>query len=124
MLTIRYNRRALCAGDDIQNGIYDIALPEDAVLRDLIGVLLRGGNGNGWPIPHNHDGWLIFSNIGALAHVSGDLKRVEYCADAGAKLAALGLRWVFGEYEGEDPKKTAFTCRSLFRDGQNGSTER
>ena len=114
-IRIRFNRRALCAGDDVNNGIYDIQMPEYAMLSDLIEVLLHGGNGCDWPIPWDHDGWLIYSNIGNIAHVSGDLKRVEYCGVQGsAELSGLGIEWVFGEYEGADPEETTFTCRCMF----------
>ena len=47
-MTILYNRRALCMGDDVFNGVYRIRMPDDATLGDLVGILLRGGNGNGW----------------------------------------------------------------------------
>ena len=45
MLIVKYNRRALCAGDDVNNGVYKIEMPDNATLGDLIEILLRGGNG-------------------------------------------------------------------------------
>jgi hypothetical protein len=114
-MMIRYNRRSLCAGDDVYNGIYDIEMPDDAVLKDLIEILIYGGNGNDWPLAHNHDGWLICSDIGGIAHISGDLKEVQYCdADRDTGLSVLGISWVFGEYEGADPDDTRRRCRYLF----------
>ena len=117
MIVIRYNRRSLCAGDDIYNGIYELEMPDEAVLKDLTEVLLHGGNGNDWPVPMNHDGWLICSNIGDIAHVSGDKKQITYCdTDEDAKLSKLGIKWVFAEYEDVNPEDTAFHCWCLFRD--------
>ena len=116
MIMIRYNRRSLCAGDDIYNGIYDLEMPDDAMLKALIEVILHGGNGNDWPVPMNHDGWLIYSNIGGIAHVSGDKKHIEYCnEDEDTGLLSLGIEWVFGEYEGGDPEDTAFHCKCIFQ---------
>ena len=116
MIKIRYNRRALCAGDDAKNGIYNIQLPDDAVLSDLMDVVLHGGNGNDWPIPWGYHGWLIHSNIGKIAEVSSDFSRIDYCVmDENLKLTDLGIEWVFGEYEGTDPDDTAFKCKCLFR---------
>ena len=117
MIRIKYNRRALCMGDDIYNGVYIIELPDDAVLKDLIEALLHGGNGNDWPIPHNHDGWLIYANIGYIAHVSADLKHVDYCDGAGnTRLSVFGIQWVFGEYVGMSQADTAFKCKRLFQE--------
>ena len=94
-------------GDDAGSGNYTIEMPDDATLAELVGVLLRGGNGNTWPIPTwptpGHDGWLIYSNIGRIAAVSGDGKSVEYCgADGSANISTLGIEWVFGARGGED----------------------
>ena len=43
-------------GDDAMNGEYQIEMPDDALLRDLIHVALHGGNGNDWPIPYTGAG--------------------------------------------------------------------
>ena len=115
MLIIKYNRRALCAGDDVDNGVYKIEMPDNATLGDLIEILLRGGNGNGWPIPMNHDGWDIYSNIGKIADVSPDQKHIEYCDEDGSSmLSSLGIKWVFGEYDGDTPD--AKTLEWRFKD--------
>ena len=115
MITIRYNRRALCMGDDIYNGVYEIRLPDDAALKDLVSVMMHGGNGNGWPLPQNHGGWVIHTNAGVIAHVSPDQKSVQYCdGDGSTGLAGSGIEWAFGEYEGEDPERTALRCRTVF----------
>ncbi len=107
MLIIKFNRRALCAGDDVNNGVYMINMPDNATLGDLIEILLRGGNGNDWPIPCNHDGWDFYSNIGKVADVSPDKKHIEYFdGDGSSLLSVLGIEWVFGEYEGDIPDTT------------------
>lgn len=104
-MIIQYNRQALSMGDDVYNGIYKITMPEDATLGDLIEVLLRGGNGNDWPIPMTSViGWAVYENIGKVADVSADKKRIVYCiADAQTKLLELGIEWVFGERETSTP---------------------
>lgn len=115
MIIVRYNRRALCAGDDVYNGVYKIEMPDYAVLRDLVDVVLHGGKGNTWPLVHNHDGWLLHSNAGNIAYVSGDLKLVTYIREnEDSRLSALGIKWIFGEFKGADPGDTALSCRSVF----------
>lgn len=104
-MIILYSRRALCAGDAAYNGTYKLDIPDDAVLGDLIGVMLNGGCGNTWRIPQTSEiGWEIYSNIGRLAIVSADKKTIEYSgAPEDSKLSELGIRWVFGEREGDQP---------------------
>ena len=104
-LLIRFHRRAMCMGDDVDNGIYKIQLPGDATLGDLMKTVLYGGNGNDWPCPQNHDGWTIWSNNGPVADVSGDKKNIRYYGpDGSAPLSTLGITWVFGEFMGCDPE--------------------
>ena len=109
MIIIKYNRRALCMGDDADNGIYKIEMPDDAVLSDLINVLLKGGNGNNWPIPQTSEiGWVIYSGIGKIADISHDHKCIEYCNfNKETKLSTLDIHWVFGEREGDAPELSA-----------------
>lgn len=103
-MIIKYNRRALCMGDDAYNRIYRIEMPDDAALEDLIAVLLRGGNGNDWPIPQTSViGWTIYSDVGVLADVSADKKRLRFRFPKETRLSALGLRWVFGARSDESP---------------------
>ena len=104
-MIIKYNRRPVCMGDDVQNGIYKINMSEDSTLDDLIDVLLNGGSGNTWPIPQMSDiGWIICSNIGALAVVSADKKTIDYYEGSrNMKLSILGIKWVFAEREGTSP---------------------
>ena len=92
-------------GDDVQNGIYKIEMPSDATLEDLIDILLKGGNGNDWPIPMMSEiGWIICSNIGILAVVSADKKTIDYSDIAkDTKLSELGINWVFAERESKSP---------------------
>ena len=52
MITISFHRKSVCMGDDAGNGEYTIQMPDAATLGDLMHVILRGGNGNGWPIPY------------------------------------------------------------------------
>ena len=100
-MIIRYNRRSVCMGDDVQNGIYKIDMPSDSTLKDLIDVILNGGNGNSWPVPQMSEiGWIICSNIGVLAIISADKTTIDYCDNnEDASLSILGIKWVFGERE-------------------------
>ena len=114
MIRIKFHRRALCAGDDVYNGVYTIEMPDDAVLGDLMYVLRYGGNGNSWPLQWNHDGWDIYSNTGIIASVSNDLKHVEYYGeDANTLLSGSGIKWVFGEYKGDIPDNTTLKWRFM-----------
>ena len=114
-MTILYNRRALCMGDDVYNGVYRIRMPEDGTLGDLVGILLRGGNGNDWPLPQTSGiGWTVYSNIGKIADVSDDQKRVDYHISEKAGISKLGIQWVFGARADEDPSVSDLA--RIFRD--------
>ncbi len=93
-------------GDDANSGIYTIKMPDDATLGDLISILLKGGNGNDWPIPQTSEiGWDIYSSIGKIAAVSHDHNQIDFIYAGGdAKLNTLGIEWGFGEREGENPE--------------------
>ena len=107
-MTVLYNRRSLCMGDDVYNGIYRITMPEDADLESLIGVLLHGGCGNDWPIPQTSViGWTVYSDAGRLAEISADEKQVTYLLPKDTKLSDMGIRWVFGERTGTEPDNSA-----------------
>ena len=74
MLTFSYDRERVSSGDDVGRGLCRIELPEDAVLGDLIEVILHGGKGNDLPIPYTgaNSFWVIRSDSGALADVYTD----------------------------------------------------
>ena len=79
-------------------------MPDEATLGDLVGILLHGGNGNNWPIPQTSViGWEIYSNIGRIANVSADKKKVDYCIPEKTRLSGFGIKWVFGERTNENP---------------------
>ena len=104
MMIIQYCRSSLCMGDDVYRGIYKLETPDNATLGDLINILLHGGNGNDWPIPQTSGiGWTIYSDIGKLADVSADKKRIDYLIADNTKLAALNIKWVYGERTDENP---------------------
>ena len=102
MIRISFRRKSVCMGDDAMNGVYQIEMPDDALLRDLMHIALHGGNGNDWPIPYtgadNH--WIIESNIGNLAHIYTDNEgewHTEYLSIAeNARLSELGITSIFG----------------------------
>lgn len=37
-------------GDDYYAGTYSMEFAEDAVMKDLVTVILHGGHGNTWPV--------------------------------------------------------------------------
>ena len=102
MMPITFHRESVCMGDDAMNGEYRIEMPDDALLRDLMHVILRGSNGNDWPLPYTgaDSHWIIESNIGNLAHIYTDsegewhTKYLDIAEDA--RLDELGIASVFG----------------------------
>ena len=102
MIRISFRRKSVCMGDDAMNGEYQIEMPADALLRDLIYVALHGGHGNDWPIPYTgaDSHWVIESNIGNLAHIYTDNEgewHTEYFDIAeNTRLSELGITSIFG----------------------------
>ncbi len=102
MIRISFRRKSVCMGDDAMNGEYQIEMPDDALLRDLMHVALHGGNGNDWPIPYTgaNSHWIIESNIGNLAHIYTDNEgewHTEYLDIAeNTLLRELGITSIFG----------------------------
>ena len=102
MIRISFRRKSVCMGDDALNGEYQIEMPDDTLLRDLMHVALHGGNGNDWPIPYTgaDSHWIIESNIGNLAHIYTDNEgewHTEYLGIAeNARLCELGISSIFG----------------------------
>lgn len=115
MITIRFGRRSVCMGDDVNNGIYTIEIPADATLGELVGVVMNGGNGNTWPIPTTSTCWNLYSNIGKIADIIPDKKQIDYVIgkDEGEPLSSLGIKWVFGGHE-ETDLDIAFIEKSFF----------
>ncbi|MBQ7503679.1 hypothetical protein IJT93_13380 [bacterium] len=94
-------------GDDVNNGVYRIKMADGASLGDLMEVILHGGSGNGWPVPQTSEiGWVIYANIGKIADVSHDKKRIVCYVDEKMQLSALGIAWTFGERQGKEPDMT------------------
>lgn len=84
------------------NGVYRIWLPRDATLSELVGALRKRGRGNEWPLP-SMQGWVIRSNVGDLATISEQDGAVEFLlADGSARVSSLGIKWVFGDWDGAD----------------------
>lgn len=105
MISIRFGRVSVCAGDDMGNADYTIELPDSAMLGELLNVILHGGCGNDWPIPHTgaNSCWVIHSNIGNLAKIitDNDDNRhiIDYCCSEDTPLKNLGIIWTFGDRE-------------------------
>ena len=108
MINIEFSRDSVSMGDDADAGSYTIEMPDDAVLGDLIAVIMRGGRGNGWPIPYTgaNSFWVIRSDAGDLADVYTDGEGewvVKYLAhDEAAPLMDLGITRTCGA-RGLDP---------------------
>lgn len=102
MIRISFRRKSVCMGDDALNGEYQIEMPDDALLRDLIYVTLHGGHGNDCPIPYTgaDSHWIIESNIGNLTLIYTDNEcewHTEYLDIAeNARLSELGIISIFG----------------------------
>ena len=115
MIRIRYGRRSVCMGDDINNGIYEIEMPDTATLAELVHVLMDGGNGNTWPIPTTSTCWNIYSNIGRIADILSEKKLIDYFDRNGNEmLSSLGIEWVYGGHEEKD-LDIALIERSYFK---------
>ena len=110
-MIIKFNRRSICMGDDVMNGIYKIDLPDDAAVADLVDVALHGGFGNTWPIPSLYP-WLVYSNIGVLARTA-DNKAQTFFVDAQTKLSTLEIRWIYAD--AEDDKHEIADLEKKFR---------
>ena len=103
MITIRFGRRSVSMGDDANNGIYTIEMPDEATLGDLMRVILHGGNGNTWPVPGTSTCWNIYSNIGKIADVIPDEKQIDYInKDESEQLSSLGIKWIYCGHEEPD----------------------
>lgn len=114
MIKIRFGRRSVCMGDDVNNGIYTINMPDEATLGDLMHIIWQGGNGNTWPVPTTSTCWNIYSNIGRLADIIPEKKQINYISfNENDLLSLLGIEWVYGGHE-EDDLDIAFIARSHF----------
>lgn len=102
MITLTFDRKAVCMADDASSAVYTIEMPDDATLGDLIYVIMHGGNGNKWPVPYSGASykWIIESNIGVLAEIfnDDDMKtQINYlAASENTSLSTLGIAWTFG----------------------------
>ena len=103
MITIRFGRRSVCMGDDVNNGIYTIEMPDEATLGDLMSVVLHGGNGNTWPVPNTSTCWNVYSNIGRIADIIPEKDQIDYAGrDKSDPLSSLGIEWIYGCHEEYD----------------------
>ena len=92
---IKFNREAVCMGDDVDNKIYQIEMPSSATLGDLMHVVRNGGNGNDWHITSGYE-WDIYTNIGKLARISPQTEKVTYYdKNEDIQLSDLGIIWVY-----------------------------
>ena len=71
---IQYSRESICMGDDAGAAIYELDIPPQTSLKQLIEILSHGGYGNTWPVPchYNECYWLIHTNIGPVAIIICD----------------------------------------------------
>ena len=80
MIKIEYHRESVCAADDYYNRSQTIEMPDNAKLGDLVKFLARTSYGNYSYIPYTggNSFWALESNIGLLAVVCDDRKRVAF----------------------------------------------
>ncbi|MDO4459699.1 MAG: hypothetical protein Q4C42_06415 [Clostridia bacterium] len=103
MITVLFNRRPVCAGDDIENSIYKIWLEDDSGLGELIDAVIFGGKGNTWPVPSSNNDWYVKSNIGELAVIKPNKSAVEYeAADESTPVSELDILWVYATWEKDE----------------------
>ena len=72
MIHIDFSRESVCMGDDYYAGTYSMEFAEDAVMKDLVTVILNGGHGNTWPVARVaswREDWVIKTNVGILADI-------------------------------------------------------
>ena len=94
-IIIKYNREAVCMGDDVDNNIYTIKMPSTSTLGDLMKTIRYGGNGNEWPITNGYE-WDIYTNIGKLSRISPQIEKITYYdKDKDILLSTLGINWVY-----------------------------
>ena len=94
-IIIKYNREAVCMGDDVDNNIYTIKMPSKSTLGDLMKTIRYGGNGNEWPITNGYE-WDIYTNIGKLSRISPQIEKITYYdKDKDILLSTLGISWVY-----------------------------
>ena len=92
---IKFNREPVCMGDDVYNDIYQIEMPTDATLGDLMDVVRYGGNGNDWHITSGYE-WDVYTNIGKLARISPQTEKVTYYdKNKDIQLSELDIKWVY-----------------------------
>jgi len=124
VITITFHRKSVCMGDDAGNGEYTIQMPDTASLGDLMHVILRGGNGNDWPIPYTgaNSFWIIKSNVGNLGEIftdqEGEWHTVYPSFTEITPLQSLGITWTFGDRAEKGPvdnsyKKTCMTGKEI-----------
>lgn len=101
MLKIKYTRKSVCMGDDVNCGTYTITFNNKTTLEDLINNLIKGGNGNDWPLAYTGSStfWNIDSNIGKLGELYID-ETDEWCINYNypkdSLLKELGIEYVKG----------------------------
>ena len=103
MIMIKFGRRSVSMGDDVNNGIYSIELPDEATLGVLIKVVRHGWNGNTWSIPCTSTVWNIYTNIGKIADLIPENESIVYSEwNEDVLLSSLGITWVYGCHEEQD----------------------
>lgn len=94
-IVIKFNREAVCMGDDVNNNIYQIGMPGDATLGDLMYVVKEGGCGNDWPVTSGFE-WDIYSNIGRIARIPRRTEEIVYYDNnKDMQLSSLDIQWVY-----------------------------
>ena len=89
-------------GDDVNNNIYQIGMPGDATVYNLMNIIKSGGNGNEWPTPMGFD-WILYSNIGRLAKIYSNKMKIDFYDIAPrTKLSNLGIEWVYAARESDE----------------------
>ena len=101
MIKIKYTRRSVCMGDDVNAGDYILKLPNNATLSELMEKIINVKTERSLAFTGSSTDWIIKSNIGNLAEITVDekynwvIKYFNYKPND--KLKKLKIEYIRGE---------------------------
>ena len=101
MISIKFSRRSVCMGDDINAGEYILNFNNNANLKDLMEKITNVNIKRSLAFTGSSTNWIIKSNIGDLAKITVDEKYkwvIEYINHNPLdKLSDLKIEYIRGE---------------------------
>ena len=101
MINIKYSRRSVCMGDDINAGNYTLKFKDDATLKDLLDIITSTKFERSLAFTGSSTHWIIKSNIGDLAEITVDkdykwvFNYLNY--NSNTKIKELNIEYIKGE---------------------------